>query len=185
MTVRVAARAHDRAQTLFCDSQESVRLSGRADSVNRDLYAAVRTVLEPDGHGHARRQFAVDLAFRCPRPYSSPTDEIRNELWRDRIEQLAAGGQALFGEVEKQAPCQPQPLVDLEAAVEVRIIDQPLPSHCRAWLLKVHAHHDAEIAGGPVGEGLQTPGVVAVGGREVDRTRPHHDNQPVVFPRDY
>ena len=40
-----------------------------------------------------------------------------------------------------QRACHAQPLVDLEAAVEVRVVDEALPAHRRARLLEVPARH--------------------------------------------
>jgi len=39
-----------------------------------------------------------------------------------------------------------QAVVDAEAAVEVRVVDQALPADGGARLLEVHAHHDLEVA---------------------------------------
>jgi hypothetical protein len=58
-------------------------------------------------------------------------------LRRDRVEELAAGGQSQLEEIEKELPRQPQSFVDGEGAVEVRVVDQPLPPDRRARLLEV------------------------------------------------
>src|SRR6185295_3973387 len=73
-----------------------------------------------------------------------------------------------------------QSLVDREAAVEPRVVDQSLPAHRRPRLLEVHPHHDAQVAGQVVGQGLETPPVLEPGHRIVDGTRTHDDHEPVV-----
>ena len=66
-----------------------------------------------------------------------------------------AGRQPQIVDVEQQLPRQPQPLVDVEALVEVGIVDEPLPADRGARLLEVAAHHDDQLAGVAVGERLQ------------------------------
>ncbi len=39
-----------------------------------------------------------------------------------------------------------QAVVNLEGLIEVRIVDEPLPTKRSAWLFKVNAHHDAQLA---------------------------------------
>jgi hypothetical protein len=89
-------------------------------------------------------------------------------------------GQPQLREVDEQPARSAQPLVDREAAVESGVIDQALPAHRRARFLEVHAHHDAEVAGQIVGEGLEPMPVVEGGRRVVYRAGSHHDDQAVV-----
>ncbi|KFB71890.1 MAG: hypothetical protein AW09_002960 [Candidatus Accumulibacter phosphatis] len=63
----------------------------------------------------------------------------------DRIEELGRTGQAQVVDFEKQATRQAQSLIDPEAVVETRIVDQALPSDRRARFFKVHAHDDQQI----------------------------------------
>ena len=76
--------------------------------------------LKPDRHREARGELAVHLALARARADRAPGDEIGDELRRDRVEELAPGGQPELGEVEQEAARQAQALVDLEALVEVR-----------------------------------------------------------------
>ena len=74
-----------------------------------------------------------------------------------------------------------QALVDAEAAVEVRIVDQPLPADGGARLLEVDAHHD--LAGrrrAASRSGARRARVLERGRRIVDRARPDDHQQPVV-----
>ena len=56
-----------------------------------------------------------------------------------------AGRQAHVVDVEQQLARQAQALVDVEALVEVGIVDEPLPADRRARLLEVAAHHDDQV----------------------------------------
>lgn len=75
----------------------------------------------------------------------SPADEVRDELGRHGVEELAAGGQAELVDLGEQFARDAQSLVDVEGAVEVRVVDQALPSDRRARLLEVDAHDDEQV----------------------------------------
>src|SRR5690606_843669 len=65
--VRVARGADHADAPVAVDAQETVRLRRRDHRVDGDGEAAVRAVLEPDGHGEPARHFAVGLALRRSR----------------------------------------------------------------------------------------------------------------------
>jgi hypothetical protein len=60
----------------------------------------------------------------------------------DRVERLGTGRQAKFGHIEKQFARQQNSLFDMEGIVQVRIIDQALPTDRGAGLLEVNPHHE-------------------------------------------
>jgi cobaltochelatase CobN len=133
-------------------------------------------------HGQARRQLAVHLALGGARPDGAPRHEIRDELGSDGIQELAAGRYADLVQLAEQAARLPQALVDDEALVQVRIVDQALPAHGGARLLEVDAHDEEQIAGELVGHGVQPGGVLDGRVGIVDRARPDDDQQAVVAP---
>src|SRR3989449_8133966 len=55
-----------------------------------------------------------------------------------------------------------------EAAVEPRVVDEPLPPDRRARLLEVHAHDETEVRGVGVGERLEPAAVLQPCRRIVD-----------------
>src|SRR4029453_2609045 len=126
-------------------------------------------------------QLSMNLTFRRARPDGAPGDEVRGELRRDRIQELAPCGQPQLREVDEESARPAQPFVDGEAPVEPWIVDEALPAHRGPRLLEVHAHHDAEVAGEIVGERLEPVPVIERGGGVVNRARAHHDHQPVVL----
>src|ERR1035437_4900402 len=89
----------------------------------------------------------MDLAFGGTSANGSPTDQARQILGSDHVEELSSGRNSHFRQIEQQTPCQPQAVIDLVGLVEVRIVDQSLPSDGGAWLLEVDAHHDAQFGG--------------------------------------
>ena len=91
-------------------------------------------------------------------------------------------GKPELGHVEQAAPRQAQPLVDREAAVEVRIVDQALPADRRARLLEVDAHHDQQLVaqlGRDLGAGAARTRAPA-SGSWIEHGPDHHE-QPVVL----
>src|SRR5207249_8378457 len=84
-------------------------------------------------------------------------------------------------EVEEKVPSLAQPLVDREAAVEPRVVDEALPADGRARLLEVHAHDDADLARVLIRELLEPAPVLERGVGIVDRARPDHEEEPIVF----
>ena len=115
-------------------------------------------------------------------PIARPGDGVGDELRGDRVEELAAGRQPEGDHVQQQLPGEVQPLVDGEAAVEVRVVDQPLPADGGARLLEVDAHHDPQVARQLLGERRQAPGVLEGGAGVVDRAGTDDDDQAVVRP---
>ena len=181
VTVRVAARGDDRAEPLLGHAQELMRMRGGAHGVDRDLHAAVGAVLEADRHREARCELAVHLALGRPRADGAPGDEVRGELRRDRIEELAARRQPELGKIEQDPARATQTLVDHEAPVEVRIVDEPLPADRRARFLEVDAHDDAEVGHVLVGQDPQAAAVLECGARIVDGARPDDHDEPIVL----
>src|SRR5690606_34629853 len=110
----------------------------------------------------------------------APGDEVREILRGGHVEELAAGGQAEIVDLEQQAAGQPQPLVDVEAAIERRVVDQALPADGGARLLEIDAHDDLE-RGSEFAAHLQQPaGVVEGGGGIVDGAGADDDGEAVV-----
>jgi hypothetical protein len=131
-------------------------------------------------HREAGGELAVDLTLRGACADRSPRDQIGVELRRDRIEKLRPRGKLEGDDIEEEAPRGPEPLVDREAAVEVRIVDEPLPAHRRARLLEVHAHHDVERLGERASRLRETGRVLEGGVGVVDRARSDDHQQPVA-----
>jgi len=70
--------------------------------------------------------------------------------------------------------------VDLEAVVEIGIVDQPFPANSGTRLLEIDPHHDQQIAGQAVGFGLEPARILDCSIQIVDRAGPDHDEQAVI-----
>ena len=110
----------------------------------------------------------------------APRDEVRDVLRRDHVEELAAGRHAEFGDVGEQFARDAQAAVDLEAAVEIGIVDEALPADRRAGLLEVDAHHDLEIGAERAAVLEQAVCVVARRHRVMDRAGADDHDEAIV-----
>src|SRR6185312_482688 len=153
----------------------------RLDGVDRDLRVPVGAVLEADRHREAAGQLAVGLALGGARAARPPADEVGEVLRRDHVEELAAGRHPQLGQVEQQAARDRQPLVDLERAVEVGVVDEPLPPDGGARLLEVDPHDDEQRVAELRRHRLQPAGVLACRGHVVDRAGADDRHQPIVL----
>jgi len=75
-----------------------------------------------------------------------------------------------------------QAVVDAEAAVEVRVVDQALPADGGPGFLEIDAHDHQQVGGMLARLLTQAAGVLHGGLRVMDRTRPDDDQQAVVLP---
>src|SRR6185312_2606883 len=106
-----------------------------AQRVDRDLDRSVGAVLESDRAREARRELAMGLRLGGARADRAPGDEVRDVLRREEVEEFGAAGNAQLVDLEEQPARLPQALVDGEAAVEARVVDEALPAHGGARLL--------------------------------------------------
>lgn len=133
--VLISARLDDGGDALFRDAHERVRIAARAHRVDGDGDAPVRAILEADGEGHARGEFAVELRLGGPCADGAPRDEVVEILRGYGVEKLRANGNADVGEVTEKLPGDAEPLVYLERAVYGRVVDEAFPTNCRARFL--------------------------------------------------
>ena len=157
-----------------------VRMRGRLHRVGGDAHIAVGAVLEADRAGQAGSQLAVNLAFGGARADRRPRHQIGDVLRRRHVEEFGAGRQTEIVHRGKHVAGETQALVDVEAAVEVRIVDQSLPAHRGARLLEIDAHHDLEPVGKPFAQGGEAFGVVHGGDGIVDRAGTDDDQKAIV-----
>ena len=124
----VADGLEDRRHALLGDRRKPVRRPRGQHGVDGDLRAAVGAVLEADRHRQPRRQLAVHLALRGARADRDPRGQVGDVLRDLGVEKLRSGRQPEIVDVEQQLAREAQPLVDVEALVEIGIVDQPLPA---------------------------------------------------------
>lgn len=178
-SVFIPHRPHNGHDARLRHAQEMVRMPDRADRIHSHVQAPVRPVLEPHGKAEPAGELPVDLALGGARADGADAEQVGEELRGDGVEHLAGEGHAGGGEVDEEAARRAQALVDVEGGVDVRVVDQALPPDRRARLLEVGAHHDEQLAGVPLLQREQPPGVVARRGRVVDAAGADDDEEAV------
>ena len=147
MGIRVAGSGEDGRAPLLGHRQKMVRVSGGVHGVQGNAQTATGGVLEAYWTGQAGGQLPMPLALSGAGADGPPTDEIGNVLRADEIEELGPRRHPQAVDIHQQGAGQLEALVDLEAAVQVGVVDQPLPAHGGPWLLEVDAHDDQQVLG--------------------------------------
>jgi len=124
----------------------------------------------------------MHLGFGGASPYGSPADEIREIEEAGGIEEFGGGGQPQAVDVEQHLAGQVQALVDVVAAIQMRIEHQPLPADRGARLLKIGTHHYLQAVLIGDGEPSQSPGIVEGGDGIMDGAGAYHHQEAIVLP---
>ena len=169
----------DGRDALLGDADEMVAPGRGLDCVDGDLDAAIGAVLEADGERNARGKLAVELRFRRAGADGAEADQVVEVLGGDGVEHFGDDGKTNLGDVDKELAGGAEAFVDVEGVVEVGIVDQALPSHAGSRFLEVRAHDDAELAGKPMAQGLESASILECDFGIVDRARPDGYEQTV------
>ena len=122
----------------------------------------------------------MHLAFGGASPNRRPSHQIGDVLRRRRVEELTSCGDAEVGDIAQQPTCNPQAAIDVKAAVETGIIDQPLPADGRARLFEIDTHDDLQSIVEPVAHIFQPLRIVEGGNGIMHRTRPDNDDKAIL-----
>jgi len=117
----------------------------RPNRIDRHIQRAVRSILKSDRETQPRRQLPVQLTLRRSRAHSAYTKHVREVLRTNRIQHLTCERHALIRQIDEQLARHPQALVDIERAINIRIIDQSLPTHRRPRFLQITPHDNQQI----------------------------------------
>ena len=122
----------------------------------------------------------MDLALRRARADRRPCHQVGDVLRRRHVEEFGPGGEAEIVHGGKHVAGKPEAPVDIEAPVEIGIVDQSLPSDRGARLLEIDPHHDLEAVGQLFPQGGEALGILDGGHGIVDRAGADDDQQAVV-----
>ena len=168
MAIRVAFGFGGNHATVQVNGQEVMLEAGRETGIGGGLDGAVGGVLEAHRHGQATGQFAVDLGFGVTRADGTPADRVADVLRGDGVKPFGGGGQAEAQHVGEHLAGQPHALTNIEATVQIGVVDEAFPADGGARLLEVHAHHDHESVFQLALDGSQLFCVLVRGLRVVD-----------------
>ena len=122
----------------------------------------------------------MNLAFGGAGADRRPCHQIGDVLRRREVEELGSGRQPEIVHRGKHVAGEPQALVDVETAIEARIVDQSLPSHRGAWFFEIDPHHDLEPVGKPFAQAGEMFSIVHGGDGIVHRTGTDDDQNAIV-----
>ena len=122
----------------------------------------------------------MHLRLRVARADRPPADQIADVLRCNRIQPFGRRRQPQAKHVGQHLARQPHALADIEAAIQIRIVDQTLPADRRARLLEIHAHHDHQSVLKLALERRKTLRVLVRRFRIVNRARADDDQQTII-----
>jgi len=117
-------------------AEEGVGMCGGLDCVDGDLHVTGGCVLEADGAGDSGDKLAMDLALGGACADGAPTDQAGNVLGGDHVRNSAPVGRP-FSARSRSRRGLGEAVVDLVGLVQIRIVDEALPSDGGAGLLKI------------------------------------------------
>ena len=146
VAIAVARRVDDGGVTPFSHGEEAVRCACGVDGVNRHFDGAVGAVLKTNRAREAGSQLTVHLGFGGARANRAPAHQIRHILRGDHIEELTCRRQPAVVNFQQQFARNAQAVINAEAVIHMRIVNQPLPANGGARFFKIDAHHDFQFA---------------------------------------
>lgn len=179
--VLVTSGLGDSSQTLLGDTQEAVGVSSGTNGINGNSEVAVGTVLEANGETETGGELTVQLRLGGAGANSTERDQIGQVLRGDGIQHLTGNGHAHAGKIRVELTRDTETLVDVVGLINVGVVDQTLPPHRGAGLLKVGTHDDTKVGGKLLGELLQTAGIFEGRGRVVNRAGADNNQQTVIL----
>lgn len=93
------------------------------------------TIFEANRERDTGSELTMELRLCGTGTNSTPGDEVGNVLRRDSVQKLGSDGNADVGKIAQELTSLTETFVDLEGAIEVRIIDETLPSNGGAGFL--------------------------------------------------
>ena len=106
-------------------AEEGLGLGCRPDRVDGGLDAAVRAILEAEGHRQAGRHLPVGLRFGGPGPDSAPAEEVGDVLRGDRIEHFRRRRQTEIEHGAQERAGEPQALGDVVRTIQAGSMMSP------------------------------------------------------------
>lgn len=91
------------------------------------------TVFKANRERNTGSELTMELRLSGTGTDSTPRDEVGDVLRRDGVQKLGSDGNTDVGKITQKLTSLAEAFVDLEGTIEVRIIDETLPSDGGAW----------------------------------------------------
>src|SRR6266481_5586214 len=113
VAILVAGRRYHRRFPGFRNTQKLLWTTRRDHGIHRYLHVSAGAVLKSHRARQPRRQLAMHLALGRTRANRGPTDKISDVLRGHWIDELRGRRHTEAVDLEQQAPCEPQAVIDL------------------------------------------------------------------------
>ena len=123
----------------------------------------------------------MHLAFGIASADRTPADQVADVLRGDRVKPFRSCRESKAQHIGQHLACEPHTLANVELAVEIRIVDQTLPTDGGARLFEIHAHHDDQPVFQLFFDGRELFGVFVRGFRIMNRAGADDGKQTIVF----
>ena len=123
----------------------------------------------------------MNLRFSSAGTNCPPAHQVCQILGRNHIQELTGRRQPAVVNLQQQLARNAQTVVNLEAVIHVRIVNQPFPANGGARFFKIDAHHDFQLILQLFTQGEQTGCVFFRGSRIVDRAWANHHQKTIVI----
>ncbi len=125
----------------FVDSEVLMRVLSRAHGITSNPEAAIGPVLEPHRQVEPADHLTVNLRLAGTCTDRRPAKQVIKIARRQGLQQFGGDRQPARQDIQHQPPRQVQPFGHVTAAIELRIVNQPLPPDGSSWFLDIGAHH--------------------------------------------
>ncbi|MNL54929.1 hypothetical protein D3C87_1783000 [compost metagenome] len=102
----------------------------------------------------------MHLRFSGTSADRAPTHQICQILRSDHVEEFARRRQTGIVNIQQQLTGQTKTVVDLEAVIHLRIVDQSFPAHGGTRLFKINPHHHFQLAAQFLTQRQQATGIL-------------------------
>ena len=116
-------------------------VAGGTNGVDGHRDVAGGAVFEAHRHRQAAGQLPMNLALHGTRADGAEADQVGVVLAESGIQKLGGRGQSHRCYIQQYLAGEMKALVDVETAVQVRVVDKALPSHHRSRLLEIYPEY--------------------------------------------
>ena len=180
MGMRVARGLDQRRTSAVIHAEMAMPMRRRPDGLHGDLDASISAILEAHRTAEAGGHLAMDLRLGGAGADGRPAEQVFQVGGGQRLQQLRRHRQAQLVDLAHQLACLTQAGGHVIAAIQMRIIGQPLPAHRGARLLDIDTHHQLEAITYLRLDHRQALGVLTRGLEIMDGARPDHHQQTII-----
>lgn len=185
MCIRIPWCCYNFYIPLFTTREKYMWLWWRKHGIRCNLHTSIRTILETNRTRKSGCKFPMSLGFCSPRTDSPPTDEIREIQGGKWIEKFCRRRNSYICNIKKKLPCYSKSFFNHISSIQMRIINESLPSYSRSRFLEICAHHNLQSLSKFLSPLLNISSIFDCWLCIMNRTWPNNNQDPIIFSMDY